>query len=44
MHQKLLALYGLKYNPFSPELPFEALYYAFENRALLLAYREHLDA
>ena len=26
MHQKLLALYGLKYNPFSPELPFEALY------------------
>jgi len=26
MHQKLLALYGLKYNPFSPELPSEALY------------------
>ena len=26
MHPKLLALYGLKYNPFSPELPAEALY------------------
>jgi len=26
MNQKLLALYGLKYNPFSPELPSEALY------------------
>ena len=26
MHPKLLALYGLKYNPFSPELPSEALY------------------
>lgn len=26
MNQKLLALYGLKWNPFSPELPLEALY------------------
>ncbi|MEI6723255.1 MAG: ATP-binding protein [Betaproteobacteria bacterium] len=26
MNQKLLALYGLKWNPFSPELPTEALY------------------
>ena len=26
MKQKLHALYGLKYNPFSPELPTEALY------------------
>lgn len=26
MNPKLLALYGLKYNPFSPELPVEALY------------------
>ena len=26
MYPKLLALYGLKYNPFSPELPSEALY------------------
>ena len=26
MTQKLLALYGLKWNPFSPELPDEALY------------------
>ena len=26
MHQKLLALYGLKFNPFSPELPVEAIY------------------
>jgi type II secretory pathway predicted ATPase ExeA len=26
MNNKLLALYGLKYNPFSPELPTEALY------------------
>jgi len=26
MTQKLLALYGLKWNPFSPELPTEALY------------------
>lgn len=25
MHKKLLALYGLKWNPFSPELPTEAL-------------------
>jgi hypothetical protein len=25
MNQKLLALYGLKFNPFSPELPAEAL-------------------
>jgi len=24
--QKLLALYGLKWNPFSPELPSEAIY------------------
>jgi type II secretory pathway predicted ATPase ExeA len=26
MNQKLLALYGLKWNPFSPELPCEAIY------------------
>jgi type II secretory pathway predicted ATPase ExeA len=26
MNKKLLALYGLKYNPFSPELPAEALF------------------
>ncbi len=26
MNQKLLALYGLKWNPFSPQLPIEALY------------------
>ncbi|MGH8550167.1 MAG: AAA family ATPase [Methylococcales bacterium] len=26
MNPKLLALYGLKYNPFSPELPLDALY------------------
>jgi len=26
MNKKLLALYGLKYNPFSPELPHEALF------------------
>ena len=26
MNQKLLALYGLKWNPFSPELPTTALY------------------
>lgn len=26
MNKKLLALYGLKWNPFSPELPLEALY------------------
>jgi general secretion pathway protein A len=26
MNKKLLALYGLKWNPFSCELPFEALY------------------
>ena len=28
MNQKLLALYGLKFNPFSPELPVEAIYIA----------------
>ncbi|MEO8836074.1 MAG: ATP-binding protein [Caldimonas sp.] len=28
MNQKLLALYGLKWNPFSPELPIEAIYVA----------------
>ena len=28
MNQKLLALYGLKWNPFSPELPTEAIYVA----------------
>ena len=26
MSQTLLALYGLKFNPFSPELPTEAMY------------------
>ena len=26
MRQRLLALYGLKFNPFSPELPTEAIY------------------
>ena len=26
MNQKLLALYGLKYNPFIPEIPIEALH------------------
>lgn len=25
MNQKLLAVYGIKFNPFSPELPTEAL-------------------
>ena len=25
MNQKLLALYGLKWNPFSPEIPLEAI-------------------
>lgn len=25
MNQKLLAIYGIKFNPFSPELPIEAL-------------------
>jgi len=28
MNKKLLALYGLKYNPFSPDIPVEALYRA----------------
>lgn len=28
MNKKLLALYGLKWNPFSPELPTEALHVA----------------
>lgn len=28
MNQKLLALYGLKFNPFSPELPVDAVYVA----------------
>ena len=28
MNQKLLAIYGLKWNPFSPELPTEAIYVA----------------
>jgi general secretion pathway protein A len=28
MNKKLLALYGLKWNPFSPELPIEALHTA----------------
>ena len=28
MNQRLLALYGLKWNPFSPELPTEAIYVA----------------
>ena len=26
MNQKLLALYGLKWNPFAPDLPTEAIY------------------
>ena len=26
MNHKLLALYGLKFNPFSPELPVDAIY------------------
>ena len=26
MNHKLLALYGLKFNPFSPDLPVEAIY------------------
>ena len=26
MNKKLLALYGLKWNPFSPELPLDALH------------------
>ena len=26
MNNKLLALYGLKYNPFTPDVPTEALY------------------
>ena len=37
--QKLLALYGLKWNPFSPECPLEALYRAAQDRELLLAHR-----
>jgi hypothetical protein len=28
MNQKLLALYGLKWNPFTPEVSIEALYVA----------------
>ena len=30
MNRKLLALYGLKFNPFAPELPTEALWIAPE--------------
>ena len=26
MNQRLLALYGLKWNPFTPDVPTEALY------------------
>ena len=33
MNQRLLALYGLKWNPFSPELPTEAIY-VHPNRVL----------
>ena len=39
MNQRLLALYGLKWNPFSPELPTEALLRAAQARELLLAHR-----
>jgi hypothetical protein len=33
MSQRLQALYGLKWNPFSPELPLEALYVPVTSRA-----------
>ena len=39
MNQKLLALYGLKWNPFTPEVPTEALLCAPQSRELLLAHR-----
>jgi general secretion pathway protein A len=34
VNQKLLALYGLKYNPFIPEVPIEALYLPPKVRSL----------
>ena len=43
MNKKLLALYGLKWNPFSPELPIEALHATREGRKLLLARRTGTD-
>ena len=48
MNPKLLALYGLKWNPFSPELPIEAIYVPskteFASRDELLACLDHLLA
>lgn len=35
MSRKLLALYGLKYNPFGPQLPVEALYQSGRTQSLL---------
>lgn len=35
MSRKLLALYGLKYNPFGPELPVEALYQSSRTQSFL---------
>ena len=37
--KKLLALWGLKWNPFSPELPSEGLLVTAQDRALRLARR-----
>ena len=42
MNKQLHALYGLKWNPFSPELPTEALRLTRRGRALLLAHRAAL--
>ena len=33
MNQKLLALYGLKFNPFTPEVPVQALHVSARLRA-----------
>ena len=43
MNKKLLALYGLKWNPFSPELPIEALHTPAKVGELLLARRTGTD-
>ena len=39
MNKKLLSLYSLKFNPFSPEVPTSALWSAPIDRELLLAHR-----